>query len=140
MIRTRKIFNIVASFIIILISIQIIQSAISWLKFDRLDTTQKFIVSFVINEIQRSDRCDPLPCFDRFMFKSVEIIKEDKTVVLGGAKLTMECNSRWFIGKESNSNDGPKCVCPKGSWNIKLSAVSWFSMNPLPESLSICYR
>lgn len=138
--RTIKIFNIAASFIIILISIQIIQSTMSWLKFNRLDTTQKFIVTFVINEIRRSDRCDPLPCFDRFMFKSVGTVKEDKTLVLGGAKLTMECNSRWFIGKEPNSNDGPKCVCPKGSWNIQLSDVSWFSINPLPESLSICYR
>lgn len=129
-------FTIFLLLIIVLINIS--QVLIASIKLNSLPNDQKNIITTIINEIQRSDRCDPAPCFDRLLINSVEILKEDKPLKVGGLNISFGGVS-WFIGNESFSNNENIQICRKGATDFKLIHSYWYNLNLFPEIIHICH-
>lgn len=115
---------------------------ISDYRIDGLPETENWAVKSVINDFTRTDRCDPLPCLDHFWFKSISRLTEEKAMRnTGGAKISTECNSAYFIESDKSIQDGvPQCICSKGSLYLELWHGSWVELQPLKGTLQICYR
>ena len=138
MISFKKVILVIVFFIIAVTLVNIGQVLVASIKFKGLTNNQKNIIIPIINEIQRSDRCDPAPCLDRLLINSVEILKEDKSLQVGGLNISFGGVS-WFIGNESFSNNENIQTCRKGSIDFKLIHSTWYNLNLFPEIIHICY-
>lgn len=138
MISLKNVILITVCFVIVIALINIGQVLIALIKLNSLPNKQKNIITSIINEIQRSDRCDPAPCFDRLLVNSVEILKKDKPLKVGGLNISFG-GVEWFIGTESFSNNEVIQICKKGSLDFKLIHSYWYNLNLFPKIIHICY-